>query len=63
MIIFILDCVLVSDLLYAYKPKYSSCDNNSLLIISCHYTFSQAEFSFCHLTFVLLDDLMELDCI
>jgi len=29
-------------------------------IISCHYTSSQAEFSFRHLAFVLLDDLMEL---
>jgi hypothetical protein len=34
------------------------CDNH--LIISCHYNSSQAEFYFCHLTFVLLDDLMRL---
>jgi len=34
------------------------CDN--IHIISCHYISSQAEFSFRHLTFVLLDDLMGL---
>ena len=34
------------------------CDNYN--IISYHYTSSQAEFSFCHLDFVLLDDVMGL---
>jgi len=29
-------------------------------IISCHYTSSQAGFSFYHLAFVLLDDLVEI---
>ena len=34
------------------------CDNHH--IISCHYTSSQANFSFCHLAFVLLNDFMDL---
>jgi len=34
------------------------CDNHR--IISCYYTSSQVNVSFCHLTFLLFDDLMRL---